>query len=346
MRAMKIDWKTAALAWILAGLCLQGCKFAKAERNSTDDKPKIIHGVGYLEPRGRLRRLAFQGSGVIQKIEHEIGAPVKAGDVVARLDDRIEASQLAAAGARLAVVEAKRDLTNAGAHPDAVKAAEARQQAAEVEMAFRRSERTRLEGLRDRRSVSGVDMDTAVFFDRTSTAFSEITRSELAKLKNQVRAEDRALLDAEAASAKAEVEAARSAVQTMVIRAPADGTVIEIFHYEGESVSNAPSEPVILFAPAGPLEIRAEVDEQFATQVKVGDKANVLSRGDTVQKQGVVREIKPVMGRKSVFTHSSTERMDLQILELRIELEEALSWPIGMEVDVEIGRLAWTKSTD
>lgn len=125
-------------------------------------------------------------------------------------------------------------------------------------------------------------------------------------------------------------------MQTMVIEAPADGTVIEIFHYEGESVSSSPSEPVILFAPAGPLEVRAEVDEQFATQVKVGDQAKVRSRGDAVEEQGVVREIKPVMGRKSVFTHSAAERMDLKILELRIEMEAPPPWPIGMEVDVEI----------
>jgi multidrug efflux pump subunit AcrA (membrane-fusion protein) len=184
-------------------MCLQGCKQPKAVPNTSGDKPGIIHAVGYLEPRGRLRRLAFQGSGVIQKIEYGIGDRVKAGEVVARLDDRIEVGQLATAEARLAVVEARRDLTNAGAHPDAVKAAEARHQAAEVEMAFRRSERTRLEGLRDRRSVSGVDMDTAVFADLTSTAFSDITGSELATLKNQVRAEDRTLLEAEATSSKA-----------------------------------------------------------------------------------------------------------------------------------------------
>lgn len=338
MEAMKIDQKAAALAFVLAGACLQGCKSSKATPPSSEDQPRIIHAVGYLEPRGRLRRLAFQGSGVIRKIEHEIGAPVKAGDVVARLDDRIETSQFAAAEARLAVVEARRNLAHAGAHPDAVKAAEARQQAAAVEMAFRRNERVRLEGLRDRRSVSGVDMDTAVFSDRRATVFSEITGSELAKLKNQVRAEDRALLDAEAASARAELEAARSAVQTMVIRAPTDGRVIEIFRYAGESVSSAPSEPVVLFAPSGPLEVRAEVDEQFANEVQVGDKAKISWRGDAKEKQGVVREIKPVMGRKSVFTQHATERMDLQILELRIELEESLSWPIGMEVDVEIGR--------
>ena len=30
--------------------------------------------------------------------------------------------------------------------------------------------------------------------------------------------------------------------------------------------------------------------------------------------------------------------MDHQILELRIELEENLSWPIGMELDLEIWR--------
>jgi multidrug resistance efflux pump len=338
MKVANINFRATALAWILAGLCLQGCKPSKEAPTSSEDPPRVIHGVGYLEPRGRLRRLAFQGSGVIGKIEFGIGDPVKAGDVVARLDDRIEASQLAAAEARLAVVEAKRDLTHAGAHPDAIKAAEAKHQAAEVEMAFRRSERMRLEALRDKRSISGVDMDTAAFADRLSAAYSEVSGSELAKLKNQVRAEDRALLEAEAASAKAEVQAARAAVQTMVMHAPADGTVIEIFRYEGESVSSAPSEPVILFAPAGPLEIRAEVDEQFANHVRVGDKAKIRPRGDETEKNGVVREIKKVMGRKSVFTQSATERMDLQILEVRIEMAEAPPWPIGMEVDVEIAQ--------
>lgn len=195
MKAMRIDRITGALAGVLVGVCLQSCKSSKAAPASSEDRPGIIHAVGYLEPRGRLRRLAFQGSGVIKKIEYGIGDPVKAGDVVARLDDRIQASHFAAAEARLAVAEAKRDLTYAGAHPDAVKAAEARHQAAGLEMAFRGSERTRLETVRDRRSVSGVDLDTAVFADRTATAVSEITSSELAKLKNQVRAEDRALLE-------------------------------------------------------------------------------------------------------------------------------------------------------
>ena len=50
------------------------------------------------------------------------------------------------------------------------------------------------------------------------------------------------------------------------------------------------------------------------------------------EKQGAVRENKPV------FNLSATERMDHQILELRIELEENLSWPIGMELDLEIWR--------
>jgi len=45
------------------------------------------------------------------------------------------------------------------------------------------------------------------------------------------------------------------------------------------------------------------------------------------------------MGKKSVFSRQATERMDLQIMEVRIELETSPSWPIGLEVDLEIGAL-------
>jgi hypothetical protein len=41
------------------------------------------------------------------------------------------------------------------------------------------------------------------------------------------------------------------------------------------------------------------------------------------------------MGSKSVFTRSYNERMDLQVLEVRIEMEESLLWAVGMQVEIE-----------
>lgn len=49
----------------------------------------------------------------------------------------------------------------------------------------------------------------------------------------------------------------------MEILAPADGQVLEVLKHAGEGISNTMPEAVRLFAPAGPLEVRAQVDEAF-----------------------------------------------------------------------------------
>lgn len=314
---------------------LSSCKLS--QKSAITSKPtQTIHAVGYIEPRGELRRLAFQGHGVIVRIGHQIGDQVKAGDILASLDDRLERSQLLTASAELAMAEANRDLALAGAHPEAIHVAEAMCRAAKVEMKHRANERIRLEGLRDKRTVSDLDLKAAVFDAENSAAKAQSAVASLAHLRNQVRPEDRLFLESQVMAARAAVESAKARVNQMMMLAPSNGTIIEIFRREGEAVSISFSEPVILFAPEGALEVRAEVDEQFLSKIKKGDAANIHSRSGLEPMKGVVREIKPVMGRKTVFAREATERMDLQILEVRIEFADPPVWPIGAEVDVDI----------
>lgn len=324
-----------AAAILAASGILTSCKPADARRAEPRAEPPI-HAVGYLEPRGELRKLAFQRAGVITRIDHGVGSPVKAGAVLARLDDRLERSQLMEAKARLKLEESERDLALAGAHPDAIRAAEALCQATEVERDHRDHERRRLEGLGDSRSVSEVDLAEAIFEAKASAARDATAAAALAQLKNQVRPEDRILFESRVSAARTEVAAAESRVDQASLVAPTDGTVAGIFLREGEAVSNSPIQPVILFAPAGPLEVRAELDEQFFSRIKVGDPAKIHSRDGSACVVGLIREIQPVMGRKSVFSREATERMDLQIIEVRIELEDPPAWPFGLEVDVEV----------
>jgi HlyD family secretion protein len=322
-----------AAAIVAASGILSSCKPAEARREEPPAEPPI-HAVGYLEPQGELRKLAFQRAGVITRVDHEVGSPVKAGTVLVQLDDRRERSQLMEAKAKLKLEESERDLALAGAHPDAIRAAEALCQATEVERDHREIERRRLEGLGDSGSVSEVDLAEAIFEARASAARAATAAAALAQLKNQVRPEDRNLLDSRVSAAQAEVVAAEALVGQASLAAPAEGTVVGIFLREGEAVSSSFNEPVILFAPAGPLEVRAELDEQFFSRIKVGNPAKIRCRDGSAAVAGRVREIKPVMGRKSVFSREATERMDLQIIEVRIELEDPPAWPFGLEVDV------------
>jgi hypothetical protein len=54
---------------------------------------------------------------------------------------------------------------------------------------------------------------------------------------------------------------------------------------------------------------------------------------------GRVVLIKPIMGTKTVFSRSSTERKDLDIVQVMLEMQADFSVPVGLEVDVKIFRV-------
>ncbi len=51
---------------------------------------------------------------------------------------------------------------------------------------------------------------------------------------------------------------------------------------------------------------------------------------------GSIALVKSIMGKKTVFSGSATERKDLDVIQVMIELDKHLRAPIGLEVDVEI----------
>ena len=67
-----------------------------------------------VEARGDRVELAFEGSGQLTELLVDEGDRVKAGQVLARLDDRIARAQVAKAEAALTAAMARRDLAIRG----------------------------------------------------------------------------------------------------------------------------------------------------------------------------------------------------------------------------------------
>jgi HlyD family secretion protein len=53
--------------------------------------------------------------------------------------------------------------------------------------------------------------------------------------------------------------------------------------------------------------------------------------------RGRVAFTKQIMGKKSVFTRAATERKDLDMLQIIIDLDEAFLAPVGLQVDIRVG---------
>lgn len=326
-------WAIVALG---CAALLSGCNPKDMQANGSNPGD-CIQGIGYVEPEGEIRRLAFKHPGIIGAMLVEVGARVKESDVLARMRDDEERAALAEAEAMLAAAKAERAQVEAGVNPARIVAQQAAKGVAEAEAEFARRELVRQEGLFKARLIPATDHDLAATnVQRRDAALSQ-AEADLIHLQKFVRDEDRAVADAKVQAAEAKLAKARVALAETELRAPSDGSILEILHRAGESAHTAWPEPILIFGDASKLRVRAEIDESYALRLHTGMSASIFGRGLGASKiQGAVVLVKPAMGRKTVFAKTATERKDLDVLQVLIDLPGATSLPVGLEVDVKI----------
>jgi HlyD family secretion protein len=297
----------------------------------------LVACIGYVEPVTEVRRLSFKVDGVIASCPADVGRAYREGDVLAALDDRDEAAAVAVAASSLLVREAERDKVLSGTHPALVESAEASVGLLSEQLRHSRTELARLEPLLARESTTRAE------FDRISTeAYQGSHRlaqalAVLASLKNAVRPEDRRLAESRVSEGRALLELARQRLADMTLRAPFDGIVLEMLRREGEAIRAIDPEPAVLFADTSRLRVRVEVDDRSVASLAAGQAAVVSGRGlGDRSYHGRVVLVKAIMGKKTVFTRSASERKDLDVVQAFVETDEPLAAPVGLEVEVLI----------
>jgi HlyD family secretion protein len=151
------------------------------------------------------------------------------------------------------------------------------------------------------------------------------------------RHEDVAMAQAEVALAEAGLAEAEALLELTVIRAPIDGRILRVHKKVGETVSDARDTPILTMGDIATLRVRAEVDETDIARVAIGQPAYV--RADAfgeAQFRGKVVSIRPSLDRKRIRIDSPSERLDVKILEVLIDLEQDVRLLPGLRVDVFI----------
>ncbi|QFI53599.1 efflux RND transporter periplasmic adaptor subunit [Aeromonas simiae] len=239
---------------------------ASAERR---DLEQSVLADGTLEARKQVS-VGAQVSGQIKALHVALGDKVKAGDLLAEIDDLTQQNSLKDA-------EAQR--TNLDAQIAAKQAA-----LRNAELTF-----TRQQNLLARRLVSQADYDTA--------------KATL----DQTRAEIRAL-QAQRVQAEIALDTARVNLGYTQIRAPLDGTVVAIPVEVGQTVNAVQSAPTLMkIAQLDTMTVEAQISEADVIKAKVGMPVyfTILGAPET-RNEATLRAIEPAPDSINSDTSSSS----------------------------------------
>jgi HlyD family secretion protein len=138
------------------------------------------------------------------------------------------------------------------------------------------------------------------------------------------------------AAARADLAAARAALEHTRLRAPVAGTVLDVDARAGEMATPAPERPLVLLADLSALRVRAELDERDLGKVKVGQRAMVRANAFKDRTfSGTVRSIAQFVGPSRIGSRGPrTKLSDVDVVQVVVDLEDSKPLAVGMQVDV------------
>lgn len=262
-----------------------------------------VAATGILEARGENVAIGVPVPGLVESVKVLVNQVVKAGEPLLVLDDR----------------ELKAVLLKLNA---AVVVAVANKAVAQAELVKIQDMLDRLKSIPDQRAISQDDL-------RNRTNDERVAKAQLMAA------------DAQLAAAQADVKQTQLLIARLTVKAPRDGTILQVNIRAGEYASPQNKQPALVLGDIQTLHVRADVDEQNAARIAPGRDATLYLKNDSTKKYQIkfVR-VEPYVIPKVSLTGASTERVDTRVLQVIYELEKPKgdSLYVGQQVDVFIPR--------
>lgn len=212
--------------------------------------------------------LAFEESGRLKSVRFEEGSAIKAGEIIATLDDsryRIARDQ---AASQVAVAEAQLALLLAGSRSEEIDVARARLKAAEANLVL--SDKTCKRHKAMGQASSALARDQACYKASADKAARDEAKRTLEMLLAGTRAEEIEVARATVKRTQTQLADAQRALNNCALYAPADGVIRSRLKEPGDMV-NATS-PVYEMALMNPLWARVYIDEPNLGRITMGQK--------------------------------------------------------------------------
>ncbi|RMH04969.1 MAG: biotin/lipoyl-binding protein [Nitrospirae bacterium] len=264
--------------------------------------PETVAGAGLIEAVDENVRIAPPVPGLVTRVFVRVGDVVHQGMPLFQLDDRDLRAQLRT-------------------RQDAIPPAQARVAEESFQLHNLIDQLSRLEAVKDRRAVS-VDVLKRKRYE------VEIAKRRLLRAKAELRL------------ARTQREEIQALIHRLTVRAPRDGTILQVNIRAGEYATVPADEPAILLGNTQRLQVRANIDEINAPLVQPGSAAVAYVKGRTDLAIPLQFDrIEPFIVPKRSLTGENIERVDTRVLQVIYRFDPP-DFPIyvGQQVDVFIER--------
>ena len=338
---MKLGYLLLAVPLAGAGWLWLAHPTAAVQAETIVTRPSVLVAPGRVEPVHDPVQLAFEAQGRIAELTVDEGDTVRAGQVLARLDDRVARARVAASEAGLAQAKARYLLARRGPRSEDVAAARAEADAAAASAQHRGTEQARSERLGKAGAVATAVVDADDAAARIATAQAAAANARYQSLAKGTRSEQVEEALAAIQLAQAELDGAKVALDQTVLTAPTNGVILRRTGEIGALVTLMTPSPVLAMADLGKLEIRAEIDEADVAAVTLGQAAYATADAFGDRKLPVkISRITHELGRKTVRDDDPRARVDTRVLEVIAQFDGApgVALPLGLRMQVHLGK--------
>jgi multidrug resistance efflux pump len=259
----------------------------KSPKNGTESgiSQLMVVCTGFVDVPGGIRQLypmLAQPNHVREVKAHESESVTKDA-VLLIMDDTLAQENLKRATADLKAAETQLEQAKQGPakHELDIKSQERAISAKKYQLEAARKNADRAKRMREKQLGSAEEADAAELLAKSledAVAVEELKLEELNLLdpnKDVLRAQQ------QVEDKKAVRDSAQYLLGLCELKAPVDGAVMRVNVNPGDLLGPQPHQPAVLFCPATPRIIRAEVQQEFADRVSVGASAAIQDESNS-----------------------------------------------------------------
>src|SRR5688572_26531406 len=248
---------------------LQGSKPVPAAQPVTQPAPapyaSYVAGAGLIEAATENIAIGTGVGGTVTEVFVKVGDKVKKGQELFRVRDKTLRAELASQQAALRTAQAQLEKLKAYVRKEDVEASRARLSEAEAVLADAKNSLELYESVPDKRAIIQEELTRRRYAVKANQAKADAARAELARLEAGPWKPDLDVAEAQVEAAAAQVAVTEAELDRHTIKAPTDGTILQVKVRPGEyAMAGVLQTPLMVLGEIDTLHVRVDVDENDA----------------------------------------------------------------------------------